>query len=175
MTFGYETPHPGKICRTAAIDDRQVRMGEVSQYNRLIVSPASVQFDGGGWPKPGQGAPRLKAGLNNGLARQLRAARRRRVRLTVPRRYRLPDLQRITRWLVSPNNKPRAKLIVLDSNQNIVSKTGLFRAAWQAYPNIDYRPSAKVIGVDPSVKEVRTEFERVKYDVVNRPPGGRTI
>jgi hypothetical protein len=40
-------------------------------------------------------------------------------------------------------NKPKAKLIVLDANQNIVSKTALFRAAWQAYPNIEYRASNK--------------------------------
>jgi NADPH-dependent 2,4-dienoyl-CoA reductase/sulfur reductase-like enzyme len=62
---------------------------------------------------------------------------------------------------------------VLDANQNIVSKAGLFRAAWQAYPNIDYRPSSRAVGVDPSVREVRTEFDRVKYDVLNLIPPQR--
>src|SRR6185312_12401812 len=67
-------------------------------------------------------------------------------------------------------HKPRAKLIVLDANQNIVSKAALFRAAWQAYPNIEYRASNKVVGVDPGNKEVRTEFDKVRYDVVNVIP-----
>ena len=62
---------------------------------------------------------------------------------------------------------------MLDANQNIVSKTALFRTAWQAYPNIDYRASNKVIEVDPSTKEVRTEFDRVKYDVLNLIPPQR--
>src|SRR5207247_3116441 len=63
--------------------------------------------------------------------------------------------------------KPRAKLIVLDANQNVISKTALFRAAWQAYPNLEYRASSKVVKVDPEAREVTTEFgDRVRYDVV---------
>ena len=53
------------------------------------------------------------------------------------------------------------------------SKPALFRAAWQAYPNIDYRASQKVIGVDTSTREVRTEFDRVRYDVLNLIPPQR--
>jgi len=63
---------------------------------------------------------------------------------------------------------------VLDANPNIVSKTGLFRAAWQAYPNIEYRASNKVVKVDPGAREVTTEFgDKVKYDVVNLIPPQR--
>jgi NADPH-dependent 2,4-dienoyl-CoA reductase/sulfur reductase-like enzyme len=69
--------------------------------------------------------------------------------------------------------KPRSKLIVLDANQNIISKTALFRAAWQAYPNIEYRPASRVVAVDPGSKEVRTEFDRIRYDVVNVIPPQR--
>jgi NADPH-dependent 2,4-dienoyl-CoA reductase/sulfur reductase-like enzyme len=69
--------------------------------------------------------------------------------------------------------KPRAKLIMLDANQNIVSKTGLFRAAFGTYPNLEYRPSSKVTAVDPGTREVRTEFDRVKYDVLNLIPPQR--
>jgi NADH dehydrogenase FAD-containing subunit len=70
--------------------------------------------------------------------------------------------------------KPTAKLIVLDANQNIVSKTALFRAAWQAYPNLEYRASNKVVKVDPGVRQVTTEFgDTVKYDVVNLIPPQR--
>jgi NADPH-dependent 2,4-dienoyl-CoA reductase/sulfur reductase-like enzyme len=62
---------------------------------------------------------------------------------------------------------------VLDANQNIISKTALFRAAWQAYPNIDYRPASRVIAVDPGTREVRTEFDKIRYDVVNLIPPQR--
>ena len=70
--------------------------------------------------------------------------------LTVPPvAYRCPPgpYERICQvaWYLK-NNKPKSKLIVLDANQNIVSKTALFRAAWQAYPNIEYRASSKVVG-----------------------------
>src|SRR3989449_883193 len=70
--------------------------------------------------------------------------------------------------------KPRAKLIVLDANQNVISKTALFRAAWQAYPNLEYRASSKVVKVDPNAREVTTEFgDKVRYDVVNVIPPQR--
>jgi NADH dehydrogenase FAD-containing subunit len=70
--------------------------------------------------------------------------------------------------------KPKSKLIVLDANQNVVSKTALFRAAWQAYPNLEYRGSNKVTKVDPRAREVTTDFgDRVRYDVVNVIPPQR--
>src|SRR5439155_304841 len=71
-------------------------------------------------------------------------------------------------------NKPKSKLIVLDANPNVISKTGLFRAAWTKYPNLEYRGSNKVVKVDPSVSEVTTELgDKVKYDVVNLIPPQR--
>jgi sulfide dehydrogenase [flavocytochrome c] flavoprotein chain len=70
--------------------------------------------------------------------------------------------------------KPKAKLIVLDANQNVISKPALFRAAWQAYPNLEYRASQKVVKVDPAAREVTTEFgDKVRYDVVNVIPPQR--
>jgi NADPH-dependent 2,4-dienoyl-CoA reductase/sulfur reductase-like enzyme len=72
------------------------------------------------------------------------------------------------------NNKPKSKLIVLDANPNIISKTGLFRAAWANYPNIEYRGSNKVVKVDPGGREVTTELgDKVKYDVLNLIPPQR--
>jgi NADPH-dependent 2,4-dienoyl-CoA reductase/sulfur reductase-like enzyme len=71
-------------------------------------------------------------------------------------------------------HKPRAKLIVLDANPNVVSKTGLFRAAWRAYPNLEYRGSSKVVKVDPGSREVQIEIgDKVKYDVLNLIPPQR--
>ena len=70
--------------------------------------------------------------------------------------------------------KPRAKLIVLDANPNVVSKTALFRKAWEAYPNLEYRGSNKVTKVDSGAKTVTTELgDTVKYDVVNVIPPQR--
>jgi NADPH-dependent 2,4-dienoyl-CoA reductase/sulfur reductase-like enzyme len=72
------------------------------------------------------------------------------------------------------HNKPKSKLIVLDANPNIISKTGLFREAWKAYPNIEYRGSSKVVKVDGGAREVTTELgDRVKYDVANIIPPQR--
>ena len=99
--------------------------------------------------------------------------------LTVPPvAYRCPPgpYERICQvaWYLK-NNKPKAKLIVLDANQNIVSKAALFRAAWQAYPNIEYRASNKVVKVDPGAREVTTEFgDKVKLrraSTSSRPSG----
>ena len=98
--------------------------------------------------------------------------------LTVPPvAYRCPPgpYERICQvaWYLKAK-KPKSKLIVLDANQNIVSKTALFRAAWQAYPNIDYRASNKVVKVDAGAREVTTDFgDTVKYDVVNLIPPQR--
>jgi NADPH-dependent 2,4-dienoyl-CoA reductase/sulfur reductase-like enzyme len=71
-------------------------------------------------------------------------------------------------------HKPRSKLIGLDANQNIISKPALFRDAWKMYPNLEYRASSKVTKIDPSVREVTTDFgDRIRYDVVNVIPPQR--
>ena len=55
-----------------------------------------------------------------------------------------------------------------------MSKAALFRAAWQAYPNIDYRASSKVTKVDVGARTVTTELgDTVKYDVLNLIPPQR--
>jgi NADPH-dependent 2,4-dienoyl-CoA reductase/sulfur reductase-like enzyme len=189
MTFGYDglRAHGVKVLHESASaiehDRRRVRVADgYLEYDRLIVSPG-IEFQFEQVEGLAQNQDKVlhawKAGPQTAeLAAQLRAMPDGGVFvLTIPPvAYRCPPgpYERICQvaWYLK-NNKPRAKLIVLDANQNIVSKTGLFRTAWQAYPNIDYRPSAKVIGVDPSVKEVRTEFERVKYDVLNLIPPQR--
>jgi sulfide dehydrogenase [flavocytochrome c] flavoprotein chain len=76
-------------------------------------------------------------------------------------------------WYLT-THKPRAKVIVLDANPNIVSKPALFRAAWQAYPNIEYHASSKVVKVDAGTREVTTDFgDRVRGDVLNVIPPQR--
>lgn len=68
--------------------------------------------------------------------------------------------------------KPRAKIIVLDANENIVSKGPLFRAAWdQLYKGIiEYRPNSEVKEVDVRGKTLKTDFDNIKGDVLNVLP-----
>ena len=68
--------------------------------------------------------------------------------------------------------KPRAKIIVLDANEQIVSKPGLFRAAWDTYYKgmIEYRNNADVKRVDVRAMTVSTDFDTVKGDVLNVLP-----
>jgi NADPH-dependent 2,4-dienoyl-CoA reductase/sulfur reductase-like enzyme len=190
LTFGYDglREYGVKVRHEAAAaiepDARRVRIGDGAlAYDRLIVAPG-VDFllD----QVEGLAAAQdtvlhaWKAGPQTvELARQLHAMPDGGVFvLTVPPvAYRCPPgpYERICQvaWYLK-SQKPRAKLIVLDANQNIVSKTALFRAAWQAYPNIEYRASNKVAKVDPGTREVTTDFgDKVRYDVVNMIPPQR--
>ena len=165
-------------------DTKRVRIGEgYLQYDRLIVSPG-VEFQ---WEQV-EGLAQAKDTVLHAwkagpqtveLARQLQSMPDGGVFvLTVPPvAYRCPPgpYERACQvaWYLKAN-KPRAKLIVLDANQNVVSKTGLFRAAWQAYPNLEYRASSKVVKVDPGAREVQIEIgDKVKYDVINLIPPQR--
>ncbi len=68
--------------------------------------------------------------------------------------------------------KPKSKVLILDANPDVVSKKGLFMAAWkELYPGmVEYRANAAVMGVDVAGKVARTEFEDVKADVLNVIP-----
>src|SRR6266446_2955280 len=128
-------------------DARRVRVGnDALPYDRLIVSPG-VEFQ---WDQvEGLAAAQdrvlhaWKAGPQTvELARQLQAMPDGGVFvLTIPpAAYRCPPgpYERTCQvaWYLK-NNKPKSKLIVLDANPNVISKTGLFRAAWTKYPNLE--------------------------------------
>jgi len=71
--------------------------------------------------------------------------------------------------------KPRAKVLILDANADVVSEAALFKRAWEElYPGVvEYRPRSNVIAVDPVAMTVRTELETVKGDVLNVIPPQR--
>jgi len=189
LTMGYDSlrKHGVRVIHETASaiepDTKRVRLGEgYLQYDRLVVSPGVdfqwEQVEGlaqsqdtvlHAWkagPQTVQLAQRLAAMPDGGV-----------FVLSIPlAAYRCPpgpyERTSMVAWYLK-TNKPRSKLIVLDANPNIISKAALFRAAWQAYPNIDYRPASRVIGVDPGAREVRTEFDRIRYDVVNIIPPQR--
>jgi sulfide dehydrogenase [flavocytochrome c] flavoprotein subunit len=189
ITFSYDglRKRGVKVLHETALaieaDTKRVRVGDgYLEYDRLVVSPG-IDFQWGQVEGLAGNQDKVlhawKAGPQTvELAKQMVSMPDGGVFvLTVPPvAYRCPPgpYERICQvaWYLK-QNKPRSKLIVLDANQNIVSKAALFREAWKAYPNIDYRASSKVIGVDVSAREVSTEFERVKYDVVNVIPPQR--
>jgi len=164
-------------------DQKRVRLGEgYLQYDRLVVSPG-VDFQWEQVEGLAQNQDKVlhawKAGPQTvQLARQLAAMPDGGVFvLSIPlAAYRCPpgpyERTSMVAWYLK-THKPKSKLIVLDANQNIISKAALFRTAWQAYPNIDYRPASRVVGVDPGAREVRTEFDKIRYDVVNVIPPQR--
>jgi sulfide dehydrogenase [flavocytochrome c] flavoprotein chain len=71
--------------------------------------------------------------------------------------------------------KPRSKIIMLDSNPDIVSKKGLFLAAWNSMYKgmIDYRPNSELQDVDVRGMTVKLTFDNVKGDVLNVVPPQR--
>jgi len=70
------------------------------------------------------------------------------------------------------NNKPKSKVLILDANPDIVSKKGLFNAAWkELYPGmVEYRADAAVKKIDVAGRVATTDFEDVKADVLNVIP-----
>ena len=71
--------------------------------------------------------------------------------------------------------KPKSKILVLDGNEDIVSKKGLFLAAWnELYKGlIQYMPNHEVKEVAAKAGSVKTDFESFKGDVLNVIPPQR--
>jgi NADPH-dependent 2,4-dienoyl-CoA reductase/sulfur reductase-like enzyme len=159
--------------------------GTAVPYDRVIVSPGvDLMYD----DIPGLREPAArervlhawKAGPQTlALRKQLEAMRDGGVyAITIPRSpYRCPPgpYERACQiaWFLK-TRKPRAKLIVLDANNDIVSKAALFKAAFRMYPNLDYRPTSKLEKVDLGTQEVTPAIgDRVRYDLLNLIPPQR--
>ena len=71
--------------------------------------------------------------------------------------------------------KPKSKILVLDANPDLVSKKGLFLAAWNGlYKDmIEYRPNSEIADVDVKGMTVKLLFDDVKADVINVVPAQR--
>jgi sulfide dehydrogenase [flavocytochrome c] flavoprotein chain len=191
LTLNYNglRKHGVKIRHEAAMaiepDKKRIRVGKDNlEYDRLIVSPGiDFQWDQieglaqakdtvlHAWkagPQTVQLAKQLQSIADGGV-----------VVMTVPPvAYRCPpgpyERASMIAWYLQ-TKKPKSKLIVLDANKDIVSKTGLFKAVFKDYAaNLDYRPSQKVEKIDVGAKEVTTETgDKVKYDVINLIPPQR--
>jgi len=171
---------------------RQVRLagGTTLAYDRLIVSPG-IDFIYDQLPglKSAEAQNRVlhawKAGPQTvALRKQLEAMRDGGVFVfqfpTAP--YRCPPgpYERVCQVAdYFKRAKPKSKIIVLDSNPDIVSKKGLFLAAWNGMYKgmIDYRPNSELADVDVKDMAVKLTFDSVKGDVLNvvPPHGAGTI
>jgi len=69
-------------------------------------------------------------------------------------------------------SKPRSKVLVLDTNEDLVSKPTLFRAAWnELYKGfIEYRNNTEVRAIDAFARMVKTDFDTIRGDVLNVLP-----
>jgi sulfide dehydrogenase [flavocytochrome c] flavoprotein chain len=166
-------------------DKKQVRLarGDTLPYDRLVVAPGiDFQFD----KVPGlaqaeqsgrvlhawKAGPQTQALRNQLVAMPDGGV----VAISIPKApYRCPPGPYERASLIAhylKQAKPRSKLIVLDGNPDIVSKKGLFMAAWNdLYKGlIDYRPNAELLEVDGATNTAKLLAEDVKADVLNVIP-----
>ena len=73
------------------------------------------------------------------------------------------------------NRKPKSKVLILDANEDVQSKKGLFTAAWNSdYKGlVEYRPNSTLLDVDLATLTAKLEFEDVKASVLNVIPPQR--
>lgn len=194
ITMGYDgvRKHGIRIVRDEAVavdaGSRQVRLasGGTLGYDRLIVSPGiDFMYDNIPGLKSADAQSRVlhawKAGPQTvALRKQLEAMRDGGVYvLQMPLMpYRCPPgpYERVCQVAdYFKKAKPRSKIILLDANPDIVSKKGLFLAAWNTtYKGmIEYRPNSELADVDVKGMTVKLTFDSVKGDVLNVVPPHR--
>jgi sulfide dehydrogenase [flavocytochrome c] flavoprotein chain len=68
--------------------------------------------------------------------------------------------------------KPKSKVLILDANEDVVSKKPLFTKIWKdLYAGIvEYRPNSELTDVDAATNTAKLQFEDVKADVLNIIP-----
>ncbi|MEO7761476.1 MAG: FCSD flavin-binding domain-containing protein [Casimicrobiaceae bacterium] len=73
------------------------------------------------------------------------------------------------------NRKPKSKVLILDANEDVQSKKGLFMAAWNGpYKGlVEYRPNSTLLDVNVAAMTAKLEFEDVKAAVLNVIPPQR--
>ena len=167
---------------------RSVRLarGDTLRYDRLVVAP--------GIDVAPEEVPGLAAGMADGrllhawkagpqtvaLRRQLEAMPDGGVFVMhIPRApYRCPPgpYERACQvaWYFR-QHKPRSRVLVLDANDDIVSKKGLFTAAWNTLtPGIvEYRGGQELLEVDAGRRAARLSFGEERADVLNVIPPQR--
>ena len=159
--------------------------GDIS-YDRLVLSPGvDFMFD----QIPGLNNPDAqskilhawKAGPQTvALRQQLEAMKDGGVyAIAIPKApYRCPPGPYERACLVAnyfKQNKPKSKVVILDANEDVTSKKGLFTKAWSdLYKGIiEYRNNSEVKDVDVANNTAILEFDKFKADVLNIIPPHR--
>lgn len=187
-----QTRHGVKLIRdeAVAVDPvaRSVRLagGATLRYDRLIVSPGvDLIYDGIPGLRDATARERVlhawKAGPQTlALRRQLELMRDGGVyAITVPRSpYRCPPGPYERACQIAyyfKQAKPRSKVLILDANDDVQSKKGLFMKVWQEdYAGIvEYRPNSGLVDVDAATLTAKLDFEDVRADVLNVVPPQR--
>ncbi len=72
-------------------------------------------------------------------------------------------------------HKPKSKVVILDANEDVMSKKALFTKAWSdLYKGmLEYRNNSEVKEVDVASKTAMLEFDKFKADVLNVIPPHR--
>ncbi|WP_051243817.1 FCSD flavin-binding domain-containing protein [Azohydromonas australica] len=156
--------------------------GDELSYDRLIMSPGVdfmvEEIEGLSVAAPDLVLHAWKAGVQTvALRRRLESMPNGGVYvLSIPRApYRCPPgpYERASQVaFYFKREKPRSKVIVLDANEDVVSKGALFKAAWsELYGSIlEYRPGTEVKRVTPASSSVHTDFDSIRGDVLNVLP-----
>jgi len=167
---------------------QEVRLGKggALKYDRLIVAPGvEILYN----EVPGLDSPQAQARVLHAwkagpqtvaLRKQLEAMADGGVyAITIPKApYRCPPgpYERACQvaWYFK-TSKPKSKVLILDANEDVVSKKGLFMKAWsERYAGIiEYRPNSELSGVDAATLTAKLTFEDVKADVLNVVPPQR--
>ncbi|MCE9639891.1 MAG: NAD(P)/FAD-dependent oxidoreductase [Betaproteobacteria bacterium] len=167
---------------------REVRLasGATLGYDRLIVAPGiDFQYDALPGLKSAEAQGRVlhawKAGAQTvALRKQLEAMPDGGVyALHIPKApYRCPPGPYERACQVAhyfKTAKPKSKVLILDANEDVVSKKGLFMAAWNGpYKGVvEYRPNSELEDVDAGTLTAKLQFGNVKADVLNVVPPHR--
>lgn len=195
LTVGYENlaaRHGVRVVRgdAVAIDPakRVVRLsgGNELAYDKLVLSPG-VDMDYASIPALQNPAGQARV-LHAWRAGEQTVALRRQLEdmpdgglfvIHVPRiPYRCPPgpYERACQaaWYFR-NRKPKSKVLILDANEDVQSKKGLFTAAWNGdYKGlVEYRPNSTLLDVDLATLTAKLEFEDVQAAVLNVIPPQR--
>jgi sulfide dehydrogenase [flavocytochrome c] flavoprotein chain len=166
------------------VENRKIGLGRGADlaYDRLVVSPAVdlmfSEIEGYDADARKTVLTAWKAGPETvALRRQLEAMRDGGVFvITVPLApFRCPPgpYERACQAaLYFKQAKPRSKVLVLDANEDLVSKPTLFKSAWSdLYKGlIEYRNNTEVRGLDAPGMAVKTDFDTIRGDVLNVLP-----
>ncbi|HEX7812818.1 MAG TPA: NAD(P)/FAD-dependent oxidoreductase [Burkholderiales bacterium] len=181
---GIKVEHDEAVAIDTEKQEVKLASGSTLKYDRLIVAPGVDLLPGEVPGLPAQSDRILhawKAGPQTvALRKQLQSMPDGGVyALTIPKApYRCPPgpYERACQvaWYFK-NHKPGSKVLILDANEDVVSKKGLFTKAWaERYPGIvEYRPNSELMEVDAATLTAKLSFEDVKADVLNVVPPQR--